>query len=155
MNSLTAGFLGACTLNLIHESARVSIPHAPHVDEIAMRGLNKMGVQAPRTPLRTIALAGDIVSNSLYYAAIGWLANRYNKKSLWGWAWGLGLAAGVGAVVLPPKMGLGQQPTTNMKATGSMTVAWYLLGALATAALLTPHRKHIDSRQYETIQYDP
>ena len=39
MKALTAGIVGAGTLNLIHESARKKIPNAPHVDLVAMRGV--------------------------------------------------------------------------------------------------------------------
>jgi hypothetical protein len=46
----------------------------------------------------------------------------------------LGLAAGVGAAYLPPRIGLGEQPGQRPPATQIMTVAWYLAGGLAAAA---------------------
>jgi hypothetical protein len=43
----------------------------------------------------------------------------------------LGLAAGVGAVALPERMGLGSAPSARTNETKAMTVAWYLAGGLA------------------------
>ncbi len=48
---------------------------------------------------------------------------------------GLGLAAGAGALVLPKPLGLGEAPKSRRPATRIMTVAWYLIGGLAAAAV--------------------
>jgi hypothetical protein len=40
------------------------------------------------------------------------------------------LAAGLGAVLLPGPMGLGNEPSTRTPGTAAMTVAWYFAGGL-------------------------
>jgi hypothetical protein len=59
---------------------------------------------------------------------------------VWPRAVALGLAAGIGALVLPRRLGLGDPPRSFRPANQVMTVAWYLLGALATAAAAKPLR---------------
>lgn len=129
--SLASGAIGAGVLNATHETARKLLPTAPHVDLIGMRALGKPLQKLGHAPnsmrsLRRWTLAGDLLSNALYYGATvrGW-------KS----AWISGLAAGLGAVVIPPVLGLGRE-TTRRPSTALMTVAWYTIGALATAAAL-------------------
>ncbi len=77
-----------------------------------------------------MALAGDIVSNALYYSLIG--VAKPDNALLTGAA--LGTVAGVGGVLLPGPMGLGEAPTTRTPATVTMTIGWYLTGGLVTAA---------------------
>lgn len=145
---LLAGFIGACALNVIHEAGKKLIPNSPQVDQIAMRAIDKAlrtyGIKLSPEKLRAIAFAGDIVSNSLYYAAIAKGSDKNDPKAIWKKAFGAGLSAGIGAVTLPPKMGLGQQPTRNFPVTASLTVAWYLIGALATAGAATLASKSFD-----------
>ena len=43
----------------------------------------------------------------------------------------LGLTAGVGALVLPGPLGLGEAPAKRTGGTAAMTLAWYTLGGLA------------------------
>jgi len=69
-----------------------------------------------------------------------------NEKGIWLRAAGLGIAAGIGGVMLPCPMGLGEEPSGRTNATKGMTVGWYLAGALAAAAtyrLLTAKQSHI------------
>ena len=47
----------------------------------------------------------------------------------------LGAVAGLGAVVLPPLMGLGSRPSARTPQTAAMAFGWYLLGGLAAAAV--------------------
>jgi hypothetical protein len=77
--------------------------------------------------LHDMALTGDIVSNSVYYSlvALGGPRGAVACGAV------LGLAAGVGAVALPEKMGLGSAPSARTNETKAMTVAWYLAGGLA------------------------
>ena len=42
----------------------------------------------------------------------------------------LGLAAGVGGVVLPEYLGLSSAPSARTKATQAMTIGWYTLGGV-------------------------
>jgi hypothetical protein len=79
-----------------------------------------------------------VVSNSLYYAlvAAGEPARSVRRGLM------LGLIGGIGAVVLPPLLGLGQQPHRKTPATELMTVAWYTLAGLAAGATNQMLQKH-------------
>lgn len=132
--AMLAGLAGACTVTLIHETMRRLDPDAPRMDVLGMRAIAKMMRAADLTPppedkLFGLTLAGDIVSNAAYYSLIGGGKNAWVRGGL------LGLAAGVGGVVLPGPLGLGTAPSNRTTKTQIMTVAWYLLGGLATAAV--------------------
>ena len=132
--ALLSGFVGACTVTLIHETARRFVPDAPRMDILGMRAISKslraVGEQPPAgRRLHTAALVGDILSNSLYYSLVG--VGRGKNVRLLGA--GLGTAAGVGGVVLPEPLGLGGDASGRSKSTQIMTVGWYLAGGLAAA----------------------
>ena len=132
--ALTSGLAGACTLTLIHESARRFLPDAPRMDLLGMRaiaqGLEKIDTPPPAPDrLHRWAMAGDIFSNSLYYSLTG------TGKKAWLRGTVLGVAAGVGGVVLPGPLGLGTDASARTPQTQLMTVAWYLAGGLAAAAV--------------------
>ena len=141
LQAVGSGFAGAAAVTLLNESARRVIPRAPRLDALGMRaiarGLRAAGQEPPQGErLRGVALAGDLVSNTLYYSLAGAAGGGRNA-----WLLGslLGLGAGAGAAFLPPRIGLGRQPGET-SATRAMTVAWYLAGGLAAAgmfALLT------------------
>lgn len=134
LKALGSGLVGALALTLVHETARRVREDAPRLDVLGMRAiarsLHAADVEPPDLELRDLALAGDLVSNSLFYSLVG-LGRRGDA-----WACGaaLGLAAGIGAVALPTRLGLGHQPTERAPATQLMTVAWYVAGGLAAAA---------------------
>jgi hypothetical protein len=133
--ALGSGLAGAVALTLVHETARRVIPHAPRVDVIGVRAIARpmraAGYQPPHyNRLHDIALAGEMVSNSAYYSLVG-LGDR---RHVWRRGALLGLAAGLGAALLPPVMGLGNQPHRKTPFTQILTVAWYFLGGLAAAA---------------------
>ncbi|HSI90411.1 MAG TPA: hypothetical protein VK927_04800 [Adhaeribacter sp.] len=133
LRALAGGIAGAVTVTLIHETMRRLLPDAPRMDVLGMRalakGLNKANQPVPeKDALHTWTLAGDIVANSLYYSLTGSGKNAWTKGAV------LGLAAGVGGVVLPGPLGLGEAPSNRTPQTQAMTVAWYLLGGLAAAA---------------------
>ena len=105
VTSLAAGLAGATVLTAIHETTRRVTPDAPRMDILGERAITKMMRGAGRTPPRgkkvhRLALGGDIVGNSLYYAMVG------SGRDAWVRGAGLGLAAGIGAVLLPPVLGL-------------------------------------------------
>lgn len=134
LRALTSGLVGACALTLLHESVRRFVPNAPRADILGMRaiakGLLAVNAEPPADkPLHQLALAGDIVSNALYYSAIGF--GKANNALLIGTT--LGVLAGAGAVALPGPMGLGEAPTNRTTATQAMTVGWYLFGGLVAA----------------------
>ena len=134
---LLAGLGGAVALNLLHESLKKQHPDMPRIDllgeEALQKGLQCCGytIENPAT-LYKAALAGDIISNAAYYSMIGSSKNA----NLWGKAVTLGLAAGVGAVTLPEKLGLNPEPVARNTKVKALTVGYYLAGALVTAGLL-------------------
>jgi hypothetical protein len=132
--SLASGITGAIALTVVHETARRFIPNAPRMDVLGMRaiarGMYKMDEQPPEEDkLFKYSIIGDILSNSVYYSLTG-----TGRKAWWRGA-ALGALAGVGGVVLPGPLGLGTGPSGRTPQTKVMTVAWYLLGGLAAAAL--------------------
>lgn len=132
LQSVAGGIAGACALTALHESARHSIPEAPRMDALGARAIAK-GLQAvgqeplSEDKLHAGALAGDVVSNSLYYSltGLGRPENAVRNGAL------LGLAAGLGGVLLPGPLGLGEAPSNRTRATQAMTVAWYFFGGVA------------------------
>ena len=147
LRTLASGVAGAVALNVVHETARRVIPRAPRMDVIGRRGIAKtayaLGVEPPHGGrLQASALAGDLVSNSLYYSLVG-LGNGGARPTLRRGLL-LGLAAGIGAVFLPPVMGLGRQPGHRGIFTHLLTVTWYTLGGLAAAAAMNALPEDLD-----------
>ena len=139
LRSLASGVAGAVALNVVHETARRTIPRAPRMDVIGRRGIAKSMVALGKEPphgqrLQGAALAGDLVSNALYYSLVGLGSDRAKPTLQRGLI--LGLAAGLGAVFLPPVLGLGHQPGRRGPFTHFLTVTWYTIGGLAAAATL-------------------
>jgi hypothetical protein len=134
LRSLTSGAVGAVALTTIHELARRRFPNAPRMDVLGMRALRQyvpaLEHERPRsTRLHQLALAGDLVANTLYYSAVP----AANPARTWTRAAALGLAAGVGALLLPERLGLGAPPASELRANQAMTLAWYVAGAVAAA----------------------
>jgi hypothetical protein len=136
MTAVASGVAGATALTAVHELARRRVADAPRMDLLGMRALRRL-LPALREPnvesrqLHTIALAGDLVSNSVYYAAVAAPTARETLTR----AVVLGTAAGTGALLLPQPMGLGAPPHSDHRGNQMMTVAWYLAGALTAAAV--------------------
>ncbi len=141
--ALLAGLTGAVVVNLIHETVRRIRPEdAPRMDVLGMRALTRLfratDVNPPPAPqLHKLTLAADVLTNGLYFSLVG-------GKSAWARGAALGLAAGIGGVVLPGPLGLGERQSNRTPQTQAMTVAWYLAGGLAAAAAyrsLKPKRR--------------
>jgi hypothetical protein len=133
--ALRSGLAGAAALTAVHETARRRMRNAPRMDVIGMRALGRtmerVGMRRPpRRRLFLGTLAGDIASNAAWYSLVG----LGRPSHVWRRGLLLGLAAGVGAVVLPPMLGLGRSPGTRTPKTQALTVAWYVAGGLAAAA---------------------
>jgi len=92
-------------------------------------------------------LAGDIISNSLFYsfAGIGQKENALTRGAA------LGLAAGLGAVLLPKPMGLNDRPSNKSLETKIMTVGLYVVGGLVAAGVmkLLARKKHKKNEDWE------
>ena len=135
--AMGGGVAGAAAVTLIHESVKRIVPTAPRMDLLGMnalsKGLNAIGINTPTdTKLFVLALTGDLLGNAIYYS----LAGIGNEKNLWVRSSLLGLAAGVGAVVLPGPLGLDEKHSKRTTATKLMTVGLYVAGALVTTAVI-------------------
>jgi hypothetical protein len=131
------GLAGATAVTLIHESLKAVVPQAPRMDRLGMqaieKGLHKANKSVPnQQALFSIAMAGDLISNALYYSAAG----IGSEKNIWIRSSLLGLAAGIGALVLPEPLGLNKRYSNRTVATQVMTVGLYVAGSLATAAVI-------------------
>ncbi|MBF9236039.1 hypothetical protein I2I05_01405 [Hymenobacter sp. BT683] len=139
--SLGAGLAGALALTALHETARRLRPaDAPRMDILGMRGLRKLlaKADAPQPDDETafgLTMAGDVISNALYYSLVGSGRHAVRRGLL------LGVAAGVGGVVLPGPLGLGEAPSNRTPQTQLMTVAWYSVGGLVAGAVAQALRK--------------
>ena len=130
-----SGFAGAVTVTVLNETARRVLPHAPRMEVIGERALSKAMRAVNLAPpegraLYRWTLAGDLLSNTLYYSMVG----SGSSPRRWRRGTALGLAAGLGAVVLPRPLGLGRQPGARAPRTPVLTASWYLAGGLAAAA---------------------
>ena len=123
---ILAGLGGAIALNILHETIRKNFDNVPHINEIGEEALIKLTDHTPinitgEDELYVATLVGDIVSNGFYYATT---ATNHNIAS--------GLLAGVGAISLPNKMGLNDDPVASNYKKKAMTVGYYLFGAIVT-----------------------
>jgi hypothetical protein len=126
MRALGGGTAGALALTGLHEIVRRTAPHAPRMDVIGMRALSRVIRAAGGRPARgdrlfRQTLLGDLAGNALYYS----LAGRSARRGLL-----LGAAAGLGAALLPPVLGLGRSPGARWPSTPLMTLALYTAGGL-------------------------
>ena len=134
-SSLLAGAAGATALTVVHQVARLMTSSAPRMDVIGMRALRKVHRFFGRESAGTLhiqALAGDLIANSAYYSLVG----AGNRRGIWSRGLGLGALAGLGAVTLPRRVGLGDPPHGQRRETQFMTVTWYVIGGLVAAAVL-------------------
>ena len=93
---------------------------------------DKAGAEIPEKNLYGVTMAGDIVANTLYYtlAALGKSKAATMRGGL------LGLAAGIGGVVLPKHLRLNNAYSNRTPATRFMTTAIYTLGGLVSGKVL-------------------
>lgn len=125
VKKMIAGFGGAIALNILHEIIRKNFTNVPHINELGEEALLKMTDQTPFTissdKIYAATLAGDILSNGLYYATT---ATQHNMAS--------GLVAGIGAIALPKHIGLDETPVAANTKRKLMTVGYYVFGAVVT-----------------------
>jgi len=137
IKNFAAGLAGAVALNIIHESLKKKGRDMPRVDLLGEEALNDiLGVFGntitDQDTLYKATLAGDILSNAIYYSAIGVGKRNY----IWPRAIVSGLAAGLGAVKLAKPLGLNEKTVAATEKTKGLTVAYYVTGALVTAFVL-------------------
>ncbi len=107
------------------------------MDKLGQEGLSKVlsasGSEGPsEDDLQKLALGGDIIGNAAYYSMVG-LKPKYSLLT----GAVLGLAAGIGAVALPGKIGLNEQYSNVTAKTQVLTVLLYLTGGLVSGAVQT------------------
>ncbi|WP_166668174.1 hypothetical protein [Epilithonimonas xixisoli] len=124
---ILAGLGGAIALNLLHEIIRNNFDNVPEVNKVGEEALNKSLEKVDlkitdKDQFYLATLAGDVISNGVYYASTA--TSGFNIVS--------GLAAGIGAVVLPKNMGLDDSPVAETTQKKIMTVGYYLFGAIVT-----------------------
>jgi len=133
MGALAAGAAGGATITALNEGARRVWSRAPRIQRLGQRAVGRLARQAGRRPGKrerfALALAGELVSDGAYFA----LAGLARRRSLAAGA-ALGLAAGLGALVLPGPLGLGTRPTRRTRETAWATVAWYVAAGMAAGA---------------------
>jgi hypothetical protein len=136
--NLLAGLAGAVTLNVLHESLKKLDTEMPRVDLVGEEAVQKTlepfnaQIEGEGNLYRT-TLVSDLLSNGIYYSMIG----AGSGKNIWRRAFALGIAGGVGAVVLPKPLGLDPRPVNKTNKTRILTVGYYLTGALVTGAILS------------------
>lgn len=133
ISNLVAGLAGAAALNILHESLK-NKRDTPRIDFLGEQALQKTvryfgGTITDTDDLYKATLAGDLISNTIYYS---WIASG-KRSHIWPKAIAMGLAAGIGAVTLPKPMGLNPKPVAKTDEIKAMTVGYYLFGALVAA----------------------
>ena len=137
VKNLIAGFAGAVALNILHETLKHKSNNVPRIDLLGENALQKtLGFFGERIgdkdTLYKATLAGDVISNALYYSLIG----AGSKDHVWTRAISYGLAAGVGAVTLPKPLGLDPEPVSKTQKTQLLTIAYYVVGAIVTGGII-------------------
>ena len=134
-SSTIGGLAGAVALTLLNETVKKFNPAAPRLDllgENAVAKLMKGNGPVPQIVQKYFPLAGDLMSNSLFYG----MARGNNSSNTFLRGALLGLSAGVGAVVLPKQLGLSEGPTNRTTETKLMTIGWYVVGGLVAALVI-------------------
>ncbi|MBA3857373.1 MAG: hypothetical protein C0507_10740 [Cyanobacteria bacterium PR.3.49] len=132
IRALFNGFIGAMALTTVHQALRRSLPDAPQLDRVGMRGVerfySRIGAHPPSGDrLFLVALIADLLANSILFSQVG---SRGGFMSI-GKGVSLGLSAGVGAATLPAVLGLSKGATKRTRRTAALTVGMFMLGGLA------------------------
>ncbi len=130
LKTLLAGLAGAIAVTLLNETLRrTSLEEdAPQLQKLGMDAgkkiLKKAGAEVPSDEkLYWGTMAGDLVANTLYYAAAAGGQSKAARTTA------MGLLAGIGGVVLPKTLGLKSEPTGHNAKRKLLTTAYYLVGA--------------------------
>lgn len=143
--AIASGVAGAATVTVLNEVVRRVAPKsAPRMEILGMRAA-KAGFESaemkvpPRRELMAITFAAEAVSNTAYYSLVG-LARPENALAAGA---ALGLAAGIGAVMLPGPLGLGESASSRSPQTKLLTVAWYLAGGLVAGLVRKRSKQYL------------
>ena len=136
-SAVRPGVVGAVTVTMLNELGKRVLPNPPRMDAVGERALARIiqasGMQPPSgRKLFTLTLLADLVSNSIYYGlvVIGGPKGAWRRGAI------LGTAAGMGAALLPQRMGLGGQANARTPATKWLAFTWYTIAGLAAAAVV-------------------
>ena len=133
--AIGGGLAGAVAVTLIHEIVKRVESDAPRMDLLGMDALSKILRHSDQPvpdndTLFKATLASDIISNAAYYS----FAVASNKR-IWTGGTLLGLAAGIGAVVLPKQLGLNPTYSNKTAKTQIITTSLYLAGGIIASAV--------------------
>lgn len=136
LHALLGGLAGACAITVLHQVIKKNDEEAPRMDLLGMESITKLlekaGIEPPTgEKLYYVTMAGDIVSNTIYYSLTG-----LNDKKTWLKGSGLGLAAGLGAVLLPKPLGLNEKHSNYTRETQLLSVLYYFTGGLVSSAVV-------------------
>ena len=139
--NLIAGFGGAVVLTLLNESLKELDNKMPRIDLLGEEALAKastfLGSEIKnKDTLFKASVVGDLISNTAYFSLI-----NGNKNEIWTKAASAGFLAGMAAVALPKKLGLDDKPVAKTVTTKVLTIGYYMLGAFATAGILSAIQK--------------
>lgn len=140
-----AGIGGAVALNMLHGVVKRNFDDVPDFNEVEEeaidKSLGKMNLQVrDHDRLYNATTTGDILTNAAYYAF-----TPFKMSSV------IGALGGLGAIVLPKKLGLDNTPIAGTDKKKMITVGYYVFGALVASGiykLLT-----INKNKYEE-EYD-
>ena len=132
IRALLNGFVGAMALTTVHQALRRSLPDAPQLDRIGMRGVERICTTIGTNPpsgerLFLLALIADLLANSVLFSQVG---SRSGFFSI-GKGVSLGLSAGLGAATLPAILGLSTGATRRTRRTAALTIGMFVFGGLA------------------------
>jgi hypothetical protein len=133
--SLISGLAGSLALTFLHETLRKHVDLAPRMDLMGEEGVAKIlsaaGVPVPSEPqLFNLTMGGDIVGNAGYYALVATIPKHPLASGAV-----LGLAAGIGALTLPDKLGLNKEYSNATRTTQVLTMAIYFFGGIVAGAV--------------------
>ena len=143
--NIIGGLAGAIVLTLLNESLKNVNSDMPRIDlvgkEVVQKTAEYFGLDIENSEsLLSTALVSDIISNTAYYSLI-----NGEKEELWLKAASAGLLAGLGAVNLPDKMGLNDEPVSKSLTTKALVIGYYLAGAFTTAAVIRLMEKRFNN----------
>ena len=135
--SIMGGLAGAAALTVVNETVKRLDANAPRLDLLGMNAAakilkgSKIKTPAFAQNLFPAALAGDLISNTLYFG----MAQAETKRKTLIRGSLLGLGAGIGAVTLAKPMGVDYSTAQPVKK-NALTIAYYLIGGLVAAAMI-------------------
>lgn len=138
--AILVGAAGSLTTNILHEVVRRGTTEPPRVDLLGMQALAKsteaLGQDPPRgRALYGATLLGDLASNGAYFALVARGPSARGAKI--GLGIFLGIAAGLGAVALPKRLGLTSQTTSRTAKTAALTISIYTVGGVVAGLMAT------------------